>query len=392
MMRRLMLCLALTPTLLLLCVRQSAAQATPEEGASVAVLPAPTVHWIFLYNLSSLSSFAPSTVVIFDGDSHKMLGMLAGGLGSSFAIAPDHSAFYMADTFFSRGSRGERTDVVTFYDGKTLNPAGEVVLPSGRQLTAQDNATIGVTPDGKLLLVANMTPATSATVVDIANKSVLGKIEMSGCVEVLVTGNRQFVSLCGDGSMLTTDFDDSGKATSQKRTTAPFFNPDTDPVYALPAIIAQTAYFLSYGGKVYPVDLSSDPATAGAPWSLLSAGEVAKNWKPGGIQALAVHQKKGLLYVLMHQGGEWTHKLPGVDVWVYDVKTQKRVKQLKLKSMADAIMATQDDQPLLIAALPINPPAPGNVQFYSATDGKRMGALGALNDVMVAPFEHIYGW
>jgi len=389
MIRRLMLCLTLILALSLLRVQASAAQAPPEEGTSVAVLPAPTAHWVFLYNLTALSSFAPSTVVILDGDSQKILGMLAGGLGSSFAIAPDHSAFYMADTFFSRGSRGERTDVLTIYDGKTLNPAGEVVLPSGRQLTAQDNATIGVTPDGKLLLVANMTPATSATVVDIANKTVLGKIEMSGCVEVLVTGNRQFVSLCGDGSMLTTDFDDGGKATSQKRTAAPFFNPDTDPVYALPGIIGQTAYFLSYGGKIYPVDLSTDPATPGTPWALLSADEAAKKWKPGGIQALAVHQKKGLLYVLMHQGGEWTHKLPGVDVWVYDVKTQKRVKQLKLESMADAIMATQDDQPLLIAAMPFNPPAPGNVHVYSAIDGKQRGAL---NDLVVAPFEHIYGW
>jgi methylamine dehydrogenase heavy chain len=388
MTRRLIPCLALMGALSLWCAAEPAAQTPPETGASVAVLPEPTAHWVFLYNLSSLTSFSPSTVVILDGDSRKMLGMLAGGLGSSFAIAPDRSAFYMADTFFSRGSRGERTDVVTIYDGKTLNPSGEVVIPSGRQLTAQDNATIGVTPDGKLLLVANMTPATSAAVVDIANKTVLGKIEMSGCVEVLITGNRQFVSLYGDGSMLTTDFDDSGKATSQKRTAAPFFDPDKDPVYALPAIIGQTAYFLSYGGKIYPVDLSTDPATPGAPWSLLAAAAAAKKWKPGGIQALAVHQKKGLLYILMHQGGEWTHKHPGVDVWVYDVKTQKRVKQVKLKTPADAIMATQDDQPLLIAAMPFIPPAPGNVQFYSA-DGKHMGGL---NDVMVAPFEHLYGW
>jgi methylamine dehydrogenase heavy chain len=389
MIRRSTLGLALILVLSLSGVRESDAQTPPEEGASVAVLPAPTPHWVFLYNLTALSSFAPSTVVILDGDSQKMLGMLAGGLGSSFAIAPDRSAFYMADTFFSRGARGERTDVVTIYDGKTLNPTAEVVLPSGRQLTAQDNATIGVTPDGKLLLVANMTPATSATVVDIANKAVLGKIEMSGCVEILVTGKRQFVSLCGDGSMLTTDFDDGGKATSQKRTAAPFFNPDTDPVYTLPAIIGQTAYFLSYGGKIYPVDLSTDPATPGTPWSLVSAGEAAKKWTPGGIQVLAVHQKKRLLYVLMHQGGEWTHKLPGVDVWVYDVKTQKRVRQLKLKSTADAIMVTQDDEPLLIAALPFNPPAPGNVHFYSAADGKQQGAS---KDLVVAPFEHIYSW
>ena len=212
----------------LTCVTESTAQLPPEAGASVALLPAATAHWIFLYNISALGSIAPTSVTILDGDARRVLGVLTGGVGGGFAVAPDRSAYYMADTFFARGSRGERTDVVTIYDGKTLNPTGEVVLPVGRQLTAQDNATIAVTPDGKLLLVANMTPATSATVVDIANKKVLGKIELSGCVEVLVIGNRRFVSLCGDGSMMTTDFDDSGAATAQKRTAAPFFNPDSD--------------------------------------------------------------------------------------------------------------------------------------------------------------------
>ena len=389
MIRRLMLRCAVVLALSFTCVGESAAQAPPEEGASVAVLPAPAAHWVFLYNISGLGSITPTNVTILDGDSRQLLGMLTGGIGGSFAIAPDRSAYYMADTFYSRGSRGDRTDVVTIYDGKTLNPTGEVVLPVGRQLTAQDNATMAVTPDGKLLLVANMTPATSATVVDLVNKTVLGKIELSGCVEILVTGNRQFVSLCGDGSMLTTDFDDTGKATSQKRTAAPFFNPDKDPVYALPALISHTAYFLSYGGQIYPVDLSTDPATPATPWSLLSADEAAKHWKPGGMQALAAHQKKGLLYVLMHQGGEWTHKMPGVDVWVYDVNTRKRVRQVKLKNMADAIMTTQDDQPLLVAAMPFHPPAPGSLQFYSAADGKESGVL---KDVLVVPFEHLYSF
>src|SRR5262249_35726896 len=148
-----------------------------------------------------------------------------------------------------------------------------------------------------------------------------------------------------------------------------------DPVYAVPAIIDRMAYFLSYGGTIYPVDLSTEPATPAAPWPLLSAGETAKKWRPGGFQALAVHQTKGLLFTLMHQGGEWTHKRPGVDVWVYDVKTRKRVKNLKLKNMADAIMVTQDDQPLLVAAMPFHPPSPGSFEFYAATDGKRLGAV-----------------
>src|SRR5262249_35019297 len=111
MNRRVPLGLAIVVVLSFACAVESGAQAPPEEGASVAVLPAPTPHWVFLYQLSSLGSFTPSSVTIIDADSSKMLGMLTGGLGSAFAIAPDHSTYYMADTFFSRGARGERTDV-----------------------------------------------------------------------------------------------------------------------------------------------------------------------------------------------------------------------------------------------------------------------------------------
>ena len=360
----------------------------PEEGTTVAQLPAPGAHWAMVYSLASLGSFTPSSVTIIDGDTRKVLGMLTGGLGSSFAMAPDHGAFYMADTFYSRGARGDRTDVVTIYDGKSLDPTGEVVIPAKRQLTAQDNATIGVTPDNNILLVANMTPATTATVVDLKNRKVLGEIEMSGCTETLVTGARQFVSLCGDGSMMTTDFDDKGAATSQKRTASSFFDPEKDPVWALPAVIGNEAYFVSYHGTVYPVDLSTDPATPGKSWPLLSSDEIAKNWRPGGVQQFSVHQKKSLLYILMHQGGEWTHKMPSTEVWVYDLKTQKRVRKITLKRMVDAIMTTQDDNPLLVGVMQVIPPATlGYVDFYSLASGK---LTGSVND-FASLFEHIYG-
>src|SRR5437773_2918087 len=113
MTRRLMPGLPLVFVLSFTCLGESAAQAPPEEGTSVAVLPAPAAHWVFLYNLAALTSSTAANVTILDGDSHKVLGMLTGGVGSGFAIAPDHNAYYMADTFFSRGSRGDRTDVVT---------------------------------------------------------------------------------------------------------------------------------------------------------------------------------------------------------------------------------------------------------------------------------------
>ena len=388
MVRRILLILTIAIAVCVPGAHRAIAQEPPAEGTSVRQLPGPSPHWGFFYSLATLGSFSPSNVTIIDGDTRTVLGTLDGGLASGFAAAPDHHEYYMADTFYSRGSRGDRTDVVTIYDGKTLNPTGEVIVPAKRQLTAQDNVTTSVTPDGQMLLVANMTPATTATVVDLKTRKVLGEIELTGCTEVLVTGNRQFVSLCGDGSMMTTDFDDAGKTTSQKRTPQPFFDPDQDPVYAIPAIIGHRAWFLSYGGTVYPVDFSTEPATPGKPWPLLTPAESAKQWKPGGVEQLAVNRSKGLIYVLMHQGGEWSHKEPGSDVWVYDLQSHRRVRKVALQRPADAIMATQDDKPLLFAQMQSVPPLTlGYVQVYSVSSGKLLGTV----EPNLAIFEHIYG-
>ena len=61
----------------------------------------------------------------------------------------------MADTYYSRGARGDRTDVLTIYDARHLAPVGEVILPTKRQLSIPDSAEMSVTPDGRFVLVTN---------------------------------------------------------------------------------------------------------------------------------------------------------------------------------------------------------------------------------------------
>ncbi len=60
-------------------------------------------------------------------------------------IARDNSAVYVAETYWSRGSRGDRTDVVTFYDSRTLEVTGEVLLPRGRFLVVTKKYNAGLT-------------------------------------------------------------------------------------------------------------------------------------------------------------------------------------------------------------------------------------------------------
>lgn len=357
------------------------AQMPPEEGTRVAQMPAVSPHWILLSSPFQ-GSLEVSNVTILDADSLKVLGMLTGGLVSTVTISPDRKQIYMADTFYSRGSRGDRTDVVTIYDTKNLQPSGEIAIPPKRQLYLPDPTSLATTSDGKLLLIANLTPATSVTVADIAAKKVVGEIEIPGCTEILPTGPLEFTSLCGDGAMLTVDFDDQGKSISQKRTAAPFFNPEKDPVFGMPAVIGKKAYFISYHGMIYPVDRSTSPATALKPWSVVTGAEKAQGWRPGGWQPLWGHDKRGLLFVLMHQGGEWSHKQVGPEVWVFNAEQGKRADRIALPRPANSIYVSPDDNPVLIAVATGELGNPGTqppeMQVFSALHGRYLGTVKQL--------------
>ena len=160
--------------------------------------------------------------------------------------------------------------------------------------------------------------------VDLKARKFLGEIETPGCAQVTATANRQFFSMCADGSMLTVQFDDSGKETAKKQS-KPLFDPNTDPMFDQPAVAGDKAYFISYHGNVLPVDFSGPEAAAQPSWSMLDAADTAQKWRPGGWQTVSYQPKSGLLYALMHQGGEWTHKQFGTEVWVFNAQTHKRV-------------------------------------------------------------------
>jgi methylamine dehydrogenase heavy chain len=369
--------------LLLLCSgARLFAQAPPEEGVKVRELPPAGPHWIFVMAPFS-GTLEVTSVVAIDGDSRKVLGQLTGGLVSAFAVAPDHKQIYMADTYYSRGARGDRTDVLTVYDARKLAPAAEAAIPAKRQLSIPDSSSMGVTPDGRFVLIANMTPATSVSVVDTQSRKLAGEIAIPGCAEILVSGPRQFASLCGDGSVMTTQFDDNAKMTSQKRTARPFFDVEKDPVFGVPARIGKEACFVSYHGMAYPVDLAASPARPGQPWSLLSDADRKQGWLPGGWQPIWGYGRGGLLYVLMHRGGEWSHKDPGSEVWVFNVREHKRVDRIALPVAANSILVSQDGAPVLFTLTS----QPAMMQEFSAIGGRY---LGAIKDLAGVPFE-IFG-
>lgn len=354
------------------------AQMPPNEQVTIQQLPDVSPHWVAV-----LSPFGGSImitpIVLIDGDTLQVIGNITGGLAAMFAASPDHKYFYTADTFYSRAVRGDRTDVVTIYDAHKLEPIGEIPVPTKRQLAIPDPTSMQPTEDGRFLLMLNLTPATSVTAVDLQQRKLAGEIQIPGCSEVLMLEAREFASVCADGSMLTTQFDDSAKTTDQKRTAKPFFDVEKDPVFQLPAMIGKQAYFVSYHGVVYPMDLSSSPAQPGATWSLLSDQEKKDGWRPGGWQPVAGYAPGHLIFVLMHQGGEWTHQVAGPEVWMYDLNEHKRVAKISLPIKSNAIRVSQDGNPLLFALVSQS----AQLQVFSALKGRYMGTV---NEVTQNPY------
>ncbi len=340
------------------------------EQASAEKLGAPKAHWFFVYD-SNFFGYLDSKVYLFDGDTGSMLGMLStGAFGNAVEFAPDFSAIYVPEMYYSRGSRGERTDIVAIYDTQDLKPVGEVVIPPKRATGVPLRAYQGLSDDGRFMYVANMTPATSVSVVDVLARKFVAEIEMSGCNLVYPIGDRAFASLCGDGTVQVVSLDDQGNLASRSHSKI-FFDPDKDPVTEKASRYGNTWLFISFDGYVHPVAFTDGKATPGKPWSLFSDADRAKGWKVGGGQFDAVHQGLGRLFVIVHQGGAFGHKDPGGEVWTYDLESSKKLAALSMIAPITSLGVTKDVTPLLIADDAATPA----VYVYDAMTGKHLRTI-----------------
>jgi len=286
---------------------------------------------------------------IFDADSGKLEGSIPAGYVSNLAIAPDNSRFLVSETYFAHGSRGQRQDLVSIWDAKTLNLIKEIPLP-GRALVGGKLHNFQLSADGSKAYVYIMLPASSVVWVDLKKQAVGGTVEIPGCALIFPWGNTDFASLCGDGSLALVNLSGSGKATVTH--SKPFFDATNDPVYENSFIDSTTgkALFLSYTGLVYPAKIGPDAAVE-KPWSIQQAagysaagtGVQELAWRPGGGQPAAYHKASGRLFVLMHMGTYWTHKQGGTEVWVLDTNTHKLVKRIPLQPIPTSGLA--NDRP-----------------------------------------------
>lgn len=338
------------PLLILLAASSAFGQIQPEPTGVIETLPdSYPPHWILLQD-GAFFHMLNGKIIVVDADSddpeQRVKGMVDASFIAQFYQAKSRPEMYIAESFFSRGSRGERTDVISIVDKTSLTQTGEIVIPPKRISGMPTNYHLQAVDDESILLAYNFTPATSVSVVDIVNREFLTEIPIPGCSLVYPMAGRAFASLCTDGTMLGVRLDGEGNQASTSRTDV-FFDANNDPVMEKPALIDGVAYFPTFLGRVIPVDLSGDSPEVGDEWSLIGEGD--EGWRPGGLQVTGV-DAAGRLYVLMHpEGYEGSHKDPGIEVWVFDVESRSRIDRIALELPAITFGLTNDDAPLLIA-------------------------------------------
>jgi len=318
--------------LLALAAAGARAEVPVERVGEVVSLAEPFgAHWLFVTDpvLEKAS--------LVDLDSGRLLGMLSAGYAIPEAVfGAARREIYVPETYYARKTRGERTDVLSIYAVGSLAPVAEVVLPAKRALNALPFGNVAISDDQRFVAVSNMTPATSLSIVDVEQRRFVGEIATPGCTLAYAGGPRRFLSICMDGALMVVSLDPAGREARKLRTPA-FFDPLADPVTEKAVRRGDEWLFVSFEGRVHPVDVSGAEVRFGEAWPL--SDETAEvRWRIGGLQHLAVHADSGRLYALMHQGGPDGHKESGTEVWVYDLATRERVQRIALESPGLTIM------------------------------------------------------
>ncbi|MDE2347751.1 MAG: amine dehydrogenase [Gammaproteobacteria bacterium] len=330
----------------------------------VKVLPARYPDgWVFL-------DYASERIEIRDvgGDDGAVEGQVQARDSTTLLVPHGRAEFYTADTVWSRYTRGTRTDYITVYDKRTLDPIGEIVLPGAkRALITAMQGMFEFTDRQRLGLVFNFTPASSVTVVDLIARKVLGTIDIPGCSLIYPSGDLGFSTLCSSGTILSLKLDAQGRVAA-RRESARFNHLGRDPLFTSSALIGGVRYFATMQGNAQPIDMHAEFAKVLPAWSLLSPSERAAGWRPSGWQVVASDGKKDLYVLMQAQAHEGTQKDPAQEVWVYDVAAKARIRRLHLVRPGGSIALTHGSKPLLVVQS--YAPRPGADDPYNQTEGR----------------------
>jgi methylamine dehydrogenase heavy chain len=341
----------------------------PAEEVGTAELPPPRDSWLMV------RAFTDGNY-IFDAEDGQMQGLVSHHLYTpALVTVPERGEIYHVDSFLTRRERGERNDVLTVVDLKTLTTKAEIDIPD-KAAALPHRGHIALLGDDRHLVVYNLTPAQSVSIVDVIDREFDGEIATPGCAISLPVEQRAFLMICADGALQLIELDADGKMLRRDRS-EPFFLPDQDPVFALNILTADGWLLISHDGLAYRVAVEQGRVSVSEPNDLLDAADHEQQWRPGGEQPVSVHRPTNRLYVLMHQGGVDTHAQPGTEVWVYDLDSMRRVQRVLLEAAAMRLLVSQQEEPRLYVL--------GVDERLRIFDGRRLSLLRIIDELGAWP-------
>lgn len=314
----------------------------------------------------AFGSLPDSAFSLVDTHTGRFKGMMSAGNFATFDVSVDRQEMYVGETYYSRGTRGDRSDLVTVYNMNNLERLAEIELPLKRAAIVVNKGSTGITASGKFMLVFNLTPATSVSVIDLDSRKVVNEIESPGCSLVYPTLEDDFFMLCGDGAALFFSLDSSGQVKKQSKS-KPFIDIDNDPLSEKSSKIGGTWFFVSFRGNLQTVSAGGEPLDS---WSLLSNDERSNGWRPAGWHWTASHPDGRLWVGMTPDGYEGSHKNPAKEVWLFDTKEKTRLSRIELNVSAMAIDVSLEDEPRLLV---VN--AAGALDVYNAQTGEYQNSI-----------------
>ena len=288
---------------------------------------------------------------IFDAADQQMKGLIShSNFTPAVVTLPSRKEAYLVDSYYSRGVQGTRSDVLTVVDLRDLTTKAEIDIPD-KAAALNIRQHIALLDDQRHVVVFNMTPAQSVSVVDVVDRKFTGEISTPGCGIIMPAGPRGFLMLCGDGTLQFIALDKNGKETERVRSES-FFVMEQDPVFDRVVRSSGGWILVTHDGLVREVSVEGSRIKVGAAWSMLNAedkeaGSKTEQWRPGGYQPFTLHRNTSLLYSMMHKGKVDTQDAEGTEIWVFDTNRRKRIAREVLPVPANGILSSQEQSPRL---------------------------------------------
>lgn len=340
-------------------------------------MPAANASRIYAHDAAFYSLTSGKIYILDVGtESRNVVGILPAAQFPSFQVSPKRQELYVAESFYSRGTRGTQTDVLSIYDELDLSRLGEIILPDNKRLqSVSQKGALAITEDEKFLLVFNFTPASSVYVIDLETRKIVNEIEANGCMLAYPTEESNFLSQCNDGSMMRFSLSAQGRVERQERLEN-VFNIDDDPLFMNSVRVDGVVYFVSFSGTIQGIETKRGKAQARQPVALEARNAEGTGLSPSGWQVITADQK-GNIYILMRENaGQGDHKYGGSYVAVYSTSKRKIERLIHLQNEGFSIEATSGKAPYLVVTR-----SDMQIDVYSAT-GQLIRTIGDMGPAM----------